>query len=107
MDDMPDPRPRSSNGTLLYRKTINPENGLPHWASHPVSIEEWPVYQHNLYLSLKLRDRREAAAARKEARLQPQRDEAAAQAAARKALRAASDARRAASCVARASRSEA
>ena len=107
MDDMEDPRPRSPNGSLLYLKLINPKNGLPHWASHPVSIDEFLEYKHRLYLAMKARERREAAAARKEARLQPQRDEAAAQAAARKAVRAASDARRAASCVSRASLSEA
>ena len=107
MDDMDDPRPRSPNCSLLYLKSINLKNGLPYWASHPASAAEWPVYKHYLYLAMKARERREAAAARKEARLQPQRDEAAAQAAARKALRAASDARRAASCVARASLSEA
>ena len=102
MDDMEDPRPRSPNGSLLYLKSINPKNGLPHWASHPVSSDEFEEYKHRLTRAIKARERREEAAARKEAKLQPQRDEAAAKAAARKAVRAASDARRAASCVARA-----
>ena len=107
MDDMDDPRPRSPNGSLLYLNSINPKNGLPYWASHPVSLDEFGEYTRRLTLAMKARARCEKAAARKEAKLQPQRDEAAAKAAARKAVRAASDARRAASCVARAALSEA